>query len=36
MPYPTTILPFQLATMPGAQLAVVPYLARYLGRTHVL
>ena len=36
MPYPTTILPFQPATMPTAQLAAVSYLARYSGRTHVL
>lgn len=36
MPYPTTILPFQPATMSTAQLAAVSYLARYSGRTHVL
>ena len=33
---PTTLLPFQPATMTGAQLAAVPYLARYSGRTHAL
>ena len=36
MPYPTSILPFQPATMSTAQLAAVSYLARYSGRTHVL
>jgi integrase/recombinase XerD len=36
MPYPTTILPFQPATMFTAQLAAVSYLARYSGRAHVL
>ncbi len=36
MPYPTTILPFQPATMSTAQLAAVSYLARYSGRTHRL
>src|SRR5664280_2628495 len=33
---PTTLLPFQPATMTGAQLAVVSFLARYSGRTHSL
>jgi len=33
---PTTVLPFQPATMSTAQLAAVSYLARYSGRTHVL
>ena len=36
MSIPTTILPFQPATMSTAQLAAVSYLARYSGRTHVL
>jgi hypothetical protein len=36
MPIPTTLLPFQPATMSTAQLAAVSYLARYSGRTHVL
>jgi len=36
MSNPTTILPFQPATMSTAQLAAVSYLARYSGRTHVL
>jgi integrase/recombinase XerD len=36
MSIPTTLLPFQLATMSTAQLAAVSYLARYSGRTHVL
>ncbi len=33
---PTTLLPFQPATMSTAQLAAVSYLARYSGRTHTL
>ena len=33
---PTTLLPFQPATMTSAQLAAVSYLARYAGRTHSL
>lgn len=33
---PTTLLPFQPATMSTAQLAAVSYLARYSGRTHAL
>ncbi len=33
---PTTLLPFQPATMTSAQLAAVSYLARYSGRTHSL
>ena len=33
---PTTLLPFQPATMTGAQLAAVSFLARYSGRTHGL
>jgi Phage integrase, N-terminal SAM-like domain len=33
---PTTLLPFQPATMTGAQLAAVSFLARYSGRTHSL
>jgi integrase/recombinase XerD len=36
MSIPTTMLPFQPATMSTAQLAAVSYLARYSGRTHVL
>ncbi len=36
MPSPTTLLPFQPATMSTAQLAAVSYLARYSGRTHTL
>jgi hypothetical protein len=36
MSIPTTLLPFQPATMSTAQLAAVFYLARYSGRTHVL
>jgi integrase/recombinase XerD len=36
MSIPTTLLPFQPATMSTAQLAAVSYLARYSGRTHVL
>ncbi len=36
MPAPTTLLPFQPATMSTAQLAAVSYLARYSGRTHTL
>ncbi|TQM65074.1 hypothetical protein FBY41_1458 [Humibacillus xanthopallidus] len=36
MPTPTTLLPFQPATMSTAQLAAVSYLARYSGRTHTL
>ena len=31
---PTILLPFQPATMSGAQLAAVSFLARYSGRTH--
>ena len=33
---PTILLPFQPATMSGAQLAAVSFLARYSGRTHSL
>jgi len=33
---PTTLLPFQPATMTGAQLAAASFLARYSGRTHSL
>jgi len=33
---PTALLPFQPATMSGAQLAGVSFLARYFGRTHTL
>jgi integrase/recombinase XerD len=33
---PTTLLPFQPATMSTAQLAAVSFLARYSGRTHIL
>ena len=33
---PSTLLPFQPATMSTAQLAAVSYLARYSGRTHAL
>jgi integrase/recombinase XerD len=33
---PTNLLPFQPATMTGAQLAAVSFLARYSGRTHSL
>ena len=33
---PSTLLPFQPATMSTAQLAAVSYLARDAGRTHVL
>ena len=36
MSVPTTVLPYQPATMSTAQLAAVSYLARYAGRTHVL
>src|SRR3954454_7886784 len=36
MSAPTTLLPFQPATMSTAQLAAVSYLARYSGRTHTL
>ena len=36
MSSPTTLLPFQPATMSTAQLAAVSYLARYSGRTHAL
>jgi len=36
MSAPTTLLPFQPATMSTAQLAAVSYLARYAGRTHAL
>ena len=36
MSAPTTLLPFQPATMSTAQLAAVSYLARYSGRTHAL
>jgi len=36
MSAPTTLLPFQPATMTSAQLAAVSYLARYSGRTHTL
>ena len=33
---PTTLLPFQPATMSTAQLTAVSYVARYSGRTHSL
>ena len=33
---PTSVLPFQPATMSTAQLAAVSYVARYAGRTHTL
>jgi hypothetical protein len=33
---PSTLLPFQPATMSRAQLAAVSFLARYPGRTHSL
>jgi integrase/recombinase XerD len=33
---PTTLLPFQPATMSGPQIAAVSFLARYSGRTHSL
>ncbi len=33
---PSTLLPFQPATMSRAQLAAVSFLARYAGRTHCL
>ena len=36
MSAPTTLLPFQPATLSTAQLAAVSYLARYAGRTHAL
>jgi Phage integrase, N-terminal SAM-like domain len=36
MSRPTILLPFQPATMSGAQLAAVSFLARYSGRTHSL
>ncbi len=36
MSAPSTLLPFQPATMSTAQLAAVSYLARYAGRTHAL
>ena len=36
MSAPTTLLPFQPATMSSAQLAAVSYLARYAGHTHGL
>lgn len=36
MPGPTTLLPFQPASMSPAQLAAVSFLARYSGRTHAL
>jgi len=36
MSAPTTLLPFQPASMSTAQLAAVSYLARYSGRTHSL
>ena len=36
MSAPTTLLPFQPATMSTAQLAAVAYLTRYCGRTHAL
>ena len=36
MSAPTTLLPFQPATMSSAQLAAVSYLARYSGHTHGL
>src|SRR5450830_669597 len=36
MSAPTTLLPFQPATMSSAQLSAVSYLARYAGHTHGL
>ena len=36
MSAPSTVMPFQPATMSTAQLAAVSYLARYAGRTHAL
>ena len=36
MSAPTTLLPFEPATMTTAQLAAVSPLARYAGRTHAL
>src|SRR6478752_7824174 len=36
MSAPTTLLPFQPASMSTAQLAAVSFLARYSGRTHIL
>ena len=36
MSAPSTVLPFQPATMTTDQLAAVSYLARYAGRTHTL
>jgi hypothetical protein len=36
MSTPTTLLPFQPASMSTAQLAAVSFLARYSGRTHRL
>ena len=36
MSAPTTLLPFEPATMSTAQLAAVSYMARYSGRTHSL
>ena len=36
MSTPTTLLPFQPATMSTAQLAAVSFLTRYSGRTHHL
>lgn len=36
MSTPTSLLPFQLASMSTAQLAAVSFLARYSGRTHRL
>ena len=36
MSTPTTLLPYEPATMSTAQLAAVSYLARYAGRTHHL
>ena len=36
MSTPTTLLPFQPASMSTAQLAAVSFLARYSGRTHHL
>ena len=36
MSNPTTLLPFQPSSMSSAQLAAVPYLARYAGPTHTL
>ena len=36
MSTPTTLLPFQPATMSTAQLAAVSFLARYSGRSHHL